>query len=49
MEWAATQCPDGFTLKTAADHRESRSFYEKQGLIASNRSINDFKGRLEIE
>ncbi|MGB3294336.1 MAG: GNAT family N-acetyltransferase [Phormidesmis sp.] len=49
MKWATAQCPNGFTLKTAADNREARAFYEKCGLTASGHSINDFNGYPEIE
>lgn len=49
MNWAAAQCPNGFTLKTAADSHESRAFYNKWGLVESGHSINDFNGRSKIE
>lgn len=49
MDWVDIQCPDGFGLKTAADNRESRDFYERYGLIETGDSINDFNGRREVE
>lgn len=49
MQWVAVQCPDGFTLKTATDNQESRTFYDTLGMVETGRSINDFNGREEIE
>lgn len=49
IQWVALQCPLGFSLKTAADNRESRAFYSAMGLVEGDRSINDFNGREEIE
>ena len=49
MQWVSSQCPNGFSLKTAADNEESRAFYEKLGLVEVGRSINDFNGREEVE
>ena len=49
MKWTAAQCPEGFTLKTAADNRKARAFYQKYGLTEVGYSINDFNGRLEVE
>ena len=49
MDWVATQCPFGFSLKTAADNLESRAFYQKCGLVEIGDSINDFNGRGEVE
>lgn len=48
MDWVAVQCPSGFSLKTAADNLESRSFYQTCGLVESGDSINDFNGRREV-
>ena len=49
MQWVSLQCPDGFSLRTAADNKESRAFYEKIGLVEVGRSINDFNRRKEVE
>ena len=49
IQWVSSQCPNGFSLKTAADNKESRAFYEKLGLVEVGRSINDFNGREEVE
>lgn len=49
MYWVSAQCPDGFTLKTAADNSESNAFYQALGFVEVSRSINDFNGREEIE
>lgn len=49
IQWAASQCPDGFTLKTATDNQESRAFYDALGMVEIGRSINDFNGREEVE
>lgn len=49
LDWAFTQCSNGFTLKTAADNQESRAFYESQGLISIGQSINDFNGYPEVQ
>lgn len=49
MQWVALQCPNGFKLKTAAENKESRAFYEKMGLVKIGGSINDFNGKAEVE
>ena len=49
MQWVSSQCPNGVSLRTAADNEESRAFYEKLGLVEVGRSINDFNGREEVE
>ncbi len=49
IRWAASHCPKGFKLETAADNRESRAFYEALGLVEIARSINDFNGREQVE
>ena len=49
MAWVGEQCPDGFSLRTAADNGEAISFYEKAGLVQVGQSINDFNGKPELE
>ena len=49
MHWVNSQCPCGFTLKTAADNPESKAFYETLGMVETSQSVNDFNGREEIE
>ncbi len=49
MQWAGLQCPQGFTLKTAADNREARAFYKTFGMVERGHSVNDFNGRQETE
>ena len=49
MQWVRSQCPDGFTLRTAVANEESRAFYEKFGLVEAGRGINDFNGREDVE
>jgi len=49
MHWVSVQCPNGFSLKAAADNSEARAFYKGLGLVETGHSINDFNGRKEIE
>ena len=49
MHWVSSQCPYGFTLKTAADNSKSKAFYETLGMVQISNSINDFNERREIE
>lgn len=49
MNWVSTQCPNGFSLKTADNNQESIDFYKKFGLVETGESINDFNGRREVE
>ena len=49
LEWVCDQCPDGFSLKTAADNAEAIAFYESAGFQQAGFSLNDFNGKNEVE
>ncbi|NEQ46719.1 MAG: GNAT family N-acetyltransferase [Leptolyngbya sp. SIOISBB] len=49
MQWVSLQCPQGFTLRTAATNQESRVFYENLGLVEVGCDINEFNGREEVQ
>ena len=49
IDWALSNCPDGFSLKTATDNHEARAFYRALGMREGEVSINDFNDRAEIE